>query len=81
MIESNNDTFNSTFLLSYDSFKNASFINNEIKNFINDIKANKDKYLTKCNMNLNQINEDLDKFGLPFNGVFNYRYLTKDFIK
>ena len=81
MIQSNNDTFNSTFLLSYDLFKNASFINNEIKNLINDIQANKDKYLTEYNMNLNQIREDLDKFGQPFNGLFNYRFLTNDFYK
>ncbi len=37
LLESNNDTYNSTFLISYDLFKNASFINNEIKNLINDI--------------------------------------------
>jgi hypothetical protein len=81
MIESNNDTFNSTFLLSYDLFKNATFINNEIRNLINDIQANRDKYLTEYDMNLNQINEDVNKFSQPFNGVFNYRYLTNDFYK
>ena len=81
MIESNNDTYNSTFLISYDLFKNAKFINGEIKNMINDIQTNKDKYLTEYNMNLNQINEDLDKFSEQFNGVFNYRYLTNDFYK
>jgi hypothetical protein len=32
-------------------------------------------------MNLNQINEDVNKFSQPFNGVFNYRYLTNDFYK
>ena len=37
--------------------------------------------MTEYNMNLNQINEDLDKFGQPFNGMFNYRYLTNDFYK
>ncbi len=81
MIESNNDTYNSTFLMSYDLFKNAKFINNEIKNLINDIQINKDKYLTEYNMNINQINEDIDKFSKPFNGVFNYRYLTNEFYK
>jgi len=81
MIESNNDTFNSTFLMSYDLFKNAKFINNEIKSLINDIQINKDKYLTEYNMNINQINEDIDKFSKPFNGVFNYRYLTNEFYK
>jgi hypothetical protein len=81
MIESNNDTYNSTFLISYDLFKNASFLNNEIKNLINDIQANRDKYLTEYNMNLNQLNEDTDRFSQPFNGVFNYRYLTNEFYK
>ena len=81
LIESNNDSYNSTFLISYDLFKNASFLNNEIKNLINDIQANRDKYLTEYNMNLNQLNEDTDKFSQPFNGVFNYRYLTNEFYK
>ena len=81
MIESNKDTYNSTFLISYDLFKNAAFINNEIKNLINDIQTNRDKYLTEYNINLNQLNEDLDKFGQSFNGVFNYRFLTTEFYK
>ena len=81
MIESNKDTYNSTFLISYDLFKNALFINNEIRNLINDIQTNRDKYLTEFNNNLNQLNEDLDKFSERFNGVFNYRYLTTEFYK
>ncbi len=32
-------------------------------------------------MNLNQLNEDTDIFGQPYNGVFNYRYLTNEFYK
>ena len=81
MIESNKDTYNSTFLISYDLFKNALFINNEIRNLINDIQTNRDKYLTEFNNNLNQLNEDLDKFSEHFNGVFNYRFLTSEFYK
>ena len=81
MIESNKDTYNSTFLISYDLFKNALFINKEIKNLIDDIQSNRDKYLTEYNKNLNQINEDLDKFSQNFNGVFNYSFLTNDFYK
>ena len=42
MIESNKDTYNSTFLISYDLFKNSLFINNEIRNLINDIQTNRD---------------------------------------
>ena len=81
MIESNKDAYNSTFLISYDLFKNTLFINKEIRNLINDIQTNRDKYLTEYNKNLNQINEDIDKFSQSFNGVFNYRYLTNDFYK
>ena len=61
MIESNKDTYNSTFLIGYNLFKNALFINNEIRNLINDIQTNRDKYLTEFNNNLNQL-KDLDKF-------------------
>ena len=81
MIQSNKDTYNSTFLISYDLFKNAKFINNEIKNLINDIQTNKDKYLSEYNINVNQINDDVDKLSQPFNGVFNYRFLTSEFYK
>ena len=81
MIESNKDSYNSTFLMSYDLFKNTAFINNEIKNLINDIQTNRDKYLAEYNLNVNQINEDIDNFSKPFNGVFNYRFLTSEFYK
>ena len=81
MTEGNKDTYNSTFLISYDLFKNAAFINSEIRNLINDIQTNRDKYLAEYNINLNQLNEDLEKFGQSFNGVFNYRFLTTEFYK
>ena len=81
MIESNNDTYNSTFLMSYDIFKNTAFINNEVTTLINDIQTNKDNYLNEYNTNINQINEDIEKFSQPFNGVFNYRFLTTEFYK
>ena len=81
MIESNRDTYNSTFLTSYDLFKNTAFINNEITNLINDIETNKDKYLIEYNSNINQIIEDIEKLSQPFNGLFNYRFLTAEFYK
>ena len=81
MIESNKDTYNSTFLISYDLFKNTAFINNEVKNLIDDIQTNRDKYLDEYDQNLTQLNEDIDKFSQPFNGVFNYRFLTSEFYK
>ena len=81
MIESNKDTYNSTFLISYDLFKNTAFINNEITNLINDIQTNKDNYLNEYNTNINQINEDIEKLSQPFNGVFNYSFLTSEFYK
>ena len=81
MIESNRDTYNSTFLMSYDIFKNTAFLNNEIKNLIHDIQSNRDKYLAEHNMNVNQLTEDLEKFGQPFNGLFNYVYFTTEFYK
>ena len=81
MIESNKDTYNSTFLMSYDIFKNTAFLNNEIKNLMNDIQSNRDKYLAEHNMNVNQLTEDLEKFSQPFNGIFNYVYFTTEFYK
>lgn len=81
MIESNKDTYNSTFLMSYDIFKNTAFLNNEIKNLMHDIQSNRDKYLAEHNMNVNQLTEDLEKFGQPFNGIFNYVYFTTEFYK
>ena len=81
MIESNNDTYNSTFLMSYDLFKNTEFINNEVTNLINDIQTNKDNYLNEYNTNINQLNEDIEKLSQPFYGVFNYRFLTSEFYK
>ena len=79
MIESNKDTYNSTFLISYDLFKNTAYINNEIKCIIEDLQENKDKYLNEYNTHLKQINEDIDKFSHPFKGIFNYRFLTNEF--
>ena len=81
LIESNRDTYNSTFLMSYDLFKNTAFLNNEIKNLMHDIQSNRDKYLAEHNMNINQLTEDLEKFGQPFNGIFNYVYFTTEFYK
>jgi hypothetical protein len=81
MIESNDDMYNSTFLTNYDIFKNTKYINSEICKLINDIKINKEKYLNELNENINKINEDLDKLNKPFNGIFNFNYLTTDFYK
>ena len=81
MIESNNDTYNSTFLISYDLFKNTLYINSQICKLLNDINDNKEKYLNELNENINKINEDIDKLSKPFNGIFNYNYLTNEFYK
>ena len=81
MIESNQDAYNSTFLINYDIIKNINFINSEIVKFINNINTNREKYLNEYNSNLKQMNDDLDKFFTPFNGEFNYNYLTTRFYK
>ena len=81
MNENNDDMYNSTFLTNYDIIKNTSYINSEICNLIKYIKANKEKYLNELNENIKIINEDLDKLNKPFNGIFNYSYLTTDFYK
>ena len=81
MTHNNNDTYNSTFLISYDIFKNTSYINSEICKLLNDIKENKEKYLNEFNENINKINEDIDKLNNTFNGVFNFSYLTNEFYK
>ena len=81
MIKDNNDIYNATFLLNYDIFKNTLYINNEICKLLNDIFLNKEKYLKEFNDNINQINEDLNKLSKPFNGMFNFSYLTNEFYK
>ena len=77
MKESNKDTYNITFLISYNLFKNTDFINNEIKNLIDD--TNRDKSLDEYNKNLTKINED--KFNQSFNDLFNYIFLITDKLK
>ena len=79
--KTNNDTYNTTFLISYDLLKNTSYINSEICKFLNDIKINKEKYLNEFNENIRQINEDIDKLNNPFNGTFNFSYLNIEFYK
>ena len=79
MIESNNDTYNSTFLITYDLLKNSIYLNKRICDLLNDIKANKEKYLKELNENITQINEDIDKLNKPFEGLFNFNYLTNEF--
>ena len=79
MTQSNNDTYNSTFLITYDLLKNSLYLNTKICNALNDIKANKEKYLNELNQNITQINEDIDKLNKPFEGVFNFAYLTNEF--
>ena len=78
---SNNDTFNSIFLISYDLFKNTSFINGEIVKLIKDINENKNKYSNEFNENIKQIKEDIEKLAKPFKGIFNYSNLNTDFYK
>ena len=81
MNKENNDTYNSSFILSYDIVKNTEFINNEICKLLNDIKLNKEKYLNEFDENIKKLHEDIDKLNAPFNGLFNFSYLTMDFYK
>ena len=78
---SNNDSFNSIFLISYDLFKNTSFINGEIVKLIRNINENRNKYLNEFNENINQIKEDIEKLAKPFKGEFDYSDLNTDFYK
>ena len=81
LIENNNDTYNTTFLIIYDLYKNTLYINDQICKVLNNLKANKDNYLSEFNGNIKQINEDIDKLSQPFNGTFKYSDLTRDFYK
>jgi hypothetical protein len=81
VIESNNDTYNTTFLISYDIYKNTLYINEQICKLFNDIKTNKFNYLVEFNGNIKQINDDIDKLNKPFNGIFNYSFLSNDYYK
>ena len=46
LITTNTDGLNSTFLITYDLLKNSKNINEQIKYFMNDIKVNREKYIT-----------------------------------
>ena len=81
MVVNNKDTYNSVFLINYDIYKNTAFINSEIRNLMNDIQTNRDKYLTEFNLNLKIINENVDKFSQQFNGLFNFGFLNTEFYK
>ena len=81
MVVNNKDTYNSVFLINYDIYKNTAFINSEIRNLMNDIQTNRDKYLTEFNLNIKIINENVDKFSQQFNGLFNFGFLNTEFYK
>jgi hypothetical protein len=81
LIQNNKDTYNSVFLINYDIYKNKAFINNEIRNLMNDIQTNRDKYLIEFNLNIKILNENVDKLSQQFNGLFNFCYLNTEFYK
>ena len=80
-IQNNKDTYNSVFLTNYDIYKNTTFINNEIRNLMNNIQTNRDKYLIEFNLNIKILNENVDKLSQQFNGLFNFCYLNTEFYK
>ena len=79
MIQPNKDYVNSTFLLTYDLLKNTEFMNNLIKDVINDIKENSDKYINEFNAKAKDVEEAIKKLLSPFEGVFKYNILMNDF--
>ena len=79
--QNNKDRYNTIFLTNYDLFKNIEFINEEIKNLIEDIEKNKNRYLTCFNENIKKFDLITEEFNKDFKGVFNYRFLTNDFYK
>jgi hypothetical protein len=80
LISANTDELNSTFLITYDLLKNAKNINEQIKYFMNDIKVNREKYITDFTSKKNVIYEDILKL-LNFDGSFNYQFLDNEFYK
>jgi len=80
LIAKNTDQFNSTFLITYDLLKNTKNINDQIKYFMNDIKVNREKYLTDFTNKKNVVYEDILKL-LNFDGSFNYQFLDNEFYK
>ena len=81
MIQTNKDNDNAVFLISYDLFCNTKNINDEIKYFINDIRLNREKYLTDFTDKKNKIYEDMENLIKPFEGSFNYQFLCSEFYK
>ena len=80
LITTNTDGLNSTFLITYDLLKNSKNINEQIKYFMNDIKVNREKYITDFTNKKNVIYEDILKL-LNFDGSFNYQFLDNEFYK
>ena len=79
MIQPNKDTVNSTFLLTYDLLKNTEFMNNLIKDIINEIKENTERYINEFNEKAKEVEEAINKLLNPFEGMFKYQYLLCDF--
>ena len=61
MIQPNKDTVNSTFLLTYDLIKNTEFMNNLIKDIINEIKENTEKYVNEFNEKAKEAEEAINR--------------------
>ena len=81
IIQTNKDSDNAVFLISYDLYCNTKNVNDEIKYFINDIRLNREKYLTDFTNKKNQIYEDMQNLLKPFDGSFNYQFLCSEFYK
>ena len=81
IIQTNKDSDNAVFLISYDLYCNTKNVNDEIKYFINDIRLNREKYLKDFTDKKNKIYEDMENLIKPFNGSFNYQFLCSEFYK
>ena len=79
MIQSNKDTVNSTFLLTYDLLKNTEYMYNLIRDIFIDIKENTEKYINEFNAKSKEVEEAINKLLTPFEGMFKYQYLLCDF--
>ena len=81
LVKTNKDRLNGTFLITYDLLKNTKHLNDQIKYFINDIRLNKDKFLSDFMNKKNNVYEEMLKLLVPFDGSFNYQYLTTEFYR
>ena len=79
MIQTNKDTANSSFLISYDILKHTEFMNNLIKNIFIDIKLNLEKFIEDFNEKSKEAEQEINKLLTPFEGMLKYHHLQCDF--